>query len=438
MRIAYSLLLHLLVPFALVRLLARAARNPDYRRRVAERFGFVRPRATGAVWIHAVSVGEARGAAPLVRALMEADPDRRILITTMTPTGSATVRSLFGDAVDHCYVPWDLPGAVRRFLDHTRPVAALIMETEIWPNLFHACAERNIPVAIANMRMSERSARRYARFPRFTRETLSSPAILAAQAPEDAARLKALGAPADRLHVTGSIKFDLSLPADYERQTAALRGALGDERPVWIAASTHEGEDEIVLDAHRVLREKFPESLLLLAPRHPERFAAVARLASARGFRAGLRTQQRAGVALPAEMEVLVCDTMGELQLLYGAADVAFVGGSLVPTGGHNLLEPAAAGIPVVFGPHMFNFGEIARLTLAHGAGRRVAANGAGLAAAVRDYFDDCAARLDAGTRGKQMVDANRGALARLLGLLAPMLAGTPPGGIPAKIRAVE
>lgn len=438
MRIAYSLLLYLLVPFALVRLLARAARNPAYRRRIAERFGFVRPRATGAIWIHAVSVGEARGAAPLVRALMAADPQRRLLITTMTPTGSATVRSLFGDSVDHCYVPWDLPGAVRRFLGRTRPIAALIMETEIWPNLYHACAGRDIPIVIANMRMSERSARRYARFPRLTRDTLALPTILAAQTQEDAARLKGLGASAERLHVTGSIKFDLSLPDDYAQQTAALRGALGAERPVWIAASTHEGEDEIVLDAHRALREKFPELLLLLAPRHPERFAAVSRLASARGFRTGLRTEQRAGAALPAETEVLVCDTMGELQLLYGAADVAFVGGSLVPTGGHNLLEPAAAGIPVIFGPHMFNFDEIARLTRAHGAGRQVAANSAGLTAAVRGYFDDCAARLDAGTRGKRMIDANRGALGRLLGLLAPILAPGRRDGFSAKIGAAN
>jgi 3-deoxy-D-manno-octulosonic-acid transferase len=439
MRIAYSLLLYLLVPFALVRLLARAAHNPGYRSRIAERFGFIRPRATGAIWIHAVSVGEARGAAPLVRALMAADTARRVLITTMTPTGSATVRSLFGDAVDHCYVPWDLPGAVRRFLDRARPVAALIMETEIWPNLFHACAERDIPIAIANMRMSERSARRYARFPRFTRDTLSFPAILAAQTQEDAARLKDLGAPAERLHVTGSIKFDLSLPDDYARQAAALRDTLGAERPVWIAASTHAGEDEIVLDAHRAVRERFPEVLLLLAPRHPERFNSVARLASTRGFRTGLRTEQRTGAALPADTEVLVCDTMGELQLLYGAADVAFVGGSLVPTGGHNLLEPAAAAIPVVFGPHMFNFDEIARLTLAHGAGRQVAANSAGLTAAVRDYFDDCAARLDAGTRGKQMVEANRGALGRLLGLLAPILEDRGrPGRFSANIRAVD
>jgi 3-deoxy-D-manno-octulosonic-acid transferase len=422
MRIAYSLLLYLLLPFALVRLLVRAARNSDYRRRVGERFGFSGPRATGSIWVHAVSVGEARGAAPLVRALMAAEPGRRVLITTMTPTGSETVRSLFGDAVDHCYVPWDLPGAVRRFLDRTQPRAALIMETEIWPNLFHACAQRDIPIVMANMRMSERSARRYARFPGLTRNTLALAEVLAAQTNDDAARLGRLGAPDARLHVTGSIKFDLSLPADYAQQTAALRAVLGAERPVWIAASTHEGEDGIVLDAHRALRQRFPDMLLMLAPRHPERFAAVARLASTRGFRTGLRTGQRAGVALSPDTEVLVCDTMGELQLLYGAADVAFVGGSLVPTGGHNLLEPAAAGIPVVFGPHMFNFDEIARLALARRAGVQVN-DLKGLIAAVGSYFDDCAARLDAGTRGKQMVEANRGALGRLLGLTAPILA---------------
>lgn len=422
MRILYSFLLYVLAPFAFVRLFVRAARHPVYRQRIGERLGFVRPRAPGAIWIHAVSVGETRGAAPLVRALQTTYPDRRILITTMTPTGSATVHDLFGDTVEHCYVPWDLPGAVRRFLDRVQPCAALIMETELWPNLFHACAARGIPIAIANMRMSERSARRYSRFAAFTRATLALPSVLAAQTEADAARLRALGAPAERVSVTGNIKFDLTLPDDYAQQTAPLRDRLGAERPIWIAASTHAGEDEIVLDVHRALQKKWPSLLLLLAPRHPERFGAVAALAQARGFQTARRSGQRADSTLGPDVEVLVCDTMGELQLLYGAADVAFVGGSLVPTGGHNLLEPAAAGIPVIFGPHMFNFDEIARMTLSHGAGVQ-ARDGAELLVTVRAYFDDCASRLNAGTQGKQMIDANRGTLERLMVLLPNRIA---------------
>ncbi len=425
MRLLYTLLLYALVPFALLRLLVRAARQPAYRQRIGERLGFVRPGTPGAIWIHAVSVGETRGAAPLVRALQSRFPDRRILITTMTPTGSATVRDLFGDTVEHCYVPWDLPGAVRRFLDRVQPGAALIMETELWPNLFHACTARGIPIAIANMRMSERSRRRYARFARFTRAVLALPSILAAQNEADAARLRALGAPPERLHVTGNIKFDLTLPDNYEQQTAALRARLDAERPVWIAASTHAGEDEIILNVHRRLQKKWPSLLLLLAPRHPERFAAVAGLAQAAGFKMANRSLQSKDASLKPEVEVLVCDTMGELQLLYGVADVAFVGGSLVPTGGHNVLEPAAAGVAVVFGPHMFNFDEIARMTLAHGAGKQVR-NADELLAAVDAWFDDCAARLNAGTQGKQMIDANCGTLDRLLRILAPILSSKP------------
>jgi 3-deoxy-D-manno-octulosonic-acid transferase len=323
--------------------------------------------------------------------------------------------------VAHCYVPWDLPGAVRRFLDRMQPCAALIMETELWPNLFHACAARGIPIAIANMRMSERSRKRYARFARFTRAVLALPSVLAAQTEADAARLRAMGAPTDRLHVTGSIKFDVTLPDDYEQQTAALRNRLGAERPIWIAASTHAGEDERVLDVHRTLQKKWPSLLLLLAPRHPERFTVVAGLAQSGGFRTTRRSGQSPDASLEPEVEVLVCDTMGELQLLYGAADVAFVGGSLVPTGGHNILEPAAAGIAVVFGPHMFNFDEIARMTLAHAAGKQVR-DAAGLLAAVDAWFDDCAARLNAGAAGKRMIAANRGALTRLMALLTNLV----------------
>ena len=406
-----------MVPAVLTRLALRGLGNRGYWRRWGERFGFVpRLARAGAIWLHAVSVGETRAAAPLVRALQARYPGRRLLVTTMTPTGSDQVRQLFGDGVDHCYVPYDLPTAVRRFLSRTRPAAALIMETELWPNLFHACRKRGIPVAVANVRMSERSLRRYRRFPRLTRATLEQVDLFAAQTEADAGRMRALGARAQTVQVTGSIKFDIELPPDLATRARALRHAWGEARPVWIAASTHDGEDEPVLAAFAELRRRRPELLLILVPRHPERFGAVARLCRRGTHTVSLRSVGDA--ALGADTDILVGDTMGELQLLYATADVAFVGGSLVPTGGHNLLEACAVGVPSVFGPHMFNFAEIARLCAERGAGRRIAAAGE-LADAVAAWLDDPAARAVAGAAGRQLVEENRGALARTLALIS-------------------
>lgn len=420
MRFLYSALLYLLIPAVWLRLMLRGRRNPAYRRRIAERFGFVAPLARpGAIWVHAVSVGETRASAPLVRALMQAHPTRRVLITTMTPTGSDQVRALFGDQVDHCYVPYDLPTAVRRFLTRTRPVCALIMETELWPNLFYHCRRRGIPVMVANARMSAQSQARYARFAGFTRFTLQQLSLLAVQNAVDAERLRQLGAPAPITQVTGSIKFDIQLPAGLAEQARALRSTWGAQRPVWIAASTHEGEDEPVLAALAEVRLRHPSLVLILVPRHPERFGTVERL----GLRAGLRLSRRSSDAPNHETEVLLGDTMGELQLLYAAADVAFIGGSLVPTGGHNVLEACAVGVPCVFGPHMFNFDEIARLCLERGAAQQID-EAKQLGAAVGRYLDDAALRTQAGEAGRQLVEHNRGALARSVELINAQLRG--------------
>ncbi len=420
-RTIYSLILYLLVPVVLVRLLARGLRNPAYWRRWGERFGWIAPTASGRViWLHAVSVGEVRAAAPLARALLERYPDHLLLVTTMTPTGSDQVRALFGEQVMHGYVPYDLPSAVRRFLDRARPVVALIMETELWPNIFRECRARAIPVVVANARMSERSMRRYLRFRRFTASTLADVSVLAAQSPADAERLHLLGAPPAIVHTTGSIKFEIDLPASLREAADFLRGQWGRQRLVWIAASTHESEEEQVLAAYADLRRRIPRLLLVLVPRHPERFAAVARLVRKTGLPLARRSEQ--GGALDPAITVLLGDTMGELQLLYMAADVAFVGGSLVRgPGGHNLLEPAAAGIPVVFGPHMFNFEEVSRLTLEHGAGVQVR-DAAGLAAAVAAYLEQAERRAGAGEAARRMVEENRGALDRMLALVRPAL----------------
>jgi len=434
-RFFYSLLLYSLIPLAVTRLLWRSFRNRGYRQRWVERFGFVprldRPATAmdggsadnaGAVhpliWVHAVSVGEVRAAGPLVQALQRNYPGHRILVTTMTPTGSATVGELFGDSVAHCYAPYDLPTAVWRFLNRTRPVLALVMETELWPNLFHQCGRRGIPLVLANVRMSEKSARGYRRFARLTRATLRHVSVVGAQSPTDAERMRELGAP--RVEITGSIKFELDVPEGLVERARALRAGFG-PRPVWIAASTRDGEEPLVLDAYGRLRQRFPDLLLVLVPRHPERFDAVAKLCVQQGFGIERRSRRIDGAAT--DTDILLGDTMGELLLLHAAADVAYIGGSLVPLGGQNLLEACAVGTPVVFGPHMFNFREISRLALERGAARQVA-DSAGLADAVAAWLSDPEARRHAGEAGRQLVADNRGALDRTLALLPPALAG--------------
>ena len=422
MHAAYNWFLRLLFPYVLVRLTWRGLSNPDYWRRIPERFGFITPLSTPRViWIHAVSVGEVRAAVPLVRELSARYPDYPLLITTMTPTGSAQVRELFDGKVAHCYAPYDYPAVVRRFLDRTRPMMAIVMETELWPNIFHECRARSIPVFVTNVRMSESSMRKYQRFASLARSTLRQVSRFAAQSRADAERLLTLGADPESVTVTGSIKFELNTGASMRESAEVLRLAWGQDRPLWLAASTHQGEEEAVLAALAQLKrhKRFANMLLVLVPRHPERFAAVARLCRKSGFRIALRSETPG--AVPADVEILVGDTMGELQLFFGAADVAFIGGSLVPTGGHNLLEASAVGKPVVFGPHMFNFQEISQMTLERGAGVQIQAP-SGLAAAVSDFLGNANRRDHAGEAGRKMVEENRGALAANMRILEQLL----------------
>lgn len=416
----YSLLLYLLLPWIAVRLLFRGLRNPAYWRRWPERFGYIKnlglPRV---IWIHAVSVGEVRAAVPLVRALFERFPDHHILITTMTPTGSDQVVQIFGEKVAHCYVPYDFSSAVNRFLERAKPETAIIMETELWPNIFRLCRRRSAPVFVTNVRMSEPSMRKYLLFSQLTRLTLRNVALFAAQSQSDAQRLLTLGAPSDAVHITGSIKFEIKLPASLRESSEVLRGSWGRDRSVWIAASTHEGEEGFVLAACRELKHRFPDHLLVLVPRHPERFSSVARLCRRAGFKVALRSEQY-GMLDPA-CDILVGDTMGELQLLYGASDVAFIGGSLVPTGGHNLLEAAAVCTPVVFGPHMFNFEEISAMALEQGAGVRIQ-EPSQLSAAISDFMGNANRRFEAGEAGRKMVEENRGALEKNMHLIEGLM----------------
>jgi 3-deoxy-D-manno-octulosonic-acid transferase len=422
----WSVAAYLLLPYAVVNLAWRGIRYPAYWHRWPERFGFVtRVRGRRTIWVHAVSVGEVRSSAALIDALVERYPDRRVVVTTMTPTGSEQVRELLGGRVSHCYAPYDLPDAVRRFLDRVRPELAVIAETEFWPNIFAECRRRRIRLTLVNGRVSQASLRGYLRVPRIARAMLESADLLCVQTLNDAQRLRNLGAPERRVKVTGNLKFDVALPPRLLDEGHELRALWGRARPVWIAASTHGGEERQVLDAFAALRAGFPDLLLVLVPRHPERFGAVARLCRRRGHRVALRSRERG--ALPAGTAVLVGDTMGELQRLYAASDVAFIGGSLVPKGGQNLLEACAVQVPVIFGPHMFHFEEIASMALERGAARQVH-DSAELASAVALYFEQPELRRAAGRAAHTLVTDNHGALERTLRHLVAAWAPGAPG----------
>lgn len=422
MRLLYTALLYLLTPFVLLRLLWRSRELPDYRRRIGERFGFVpRPVQDVAAWVHAVSVGESLAAMPLIRALVERHGRGRVLVTTTTPTGSARVREALGDQVLHVYAPYDLPGAVARCVDRFRPQRVVIMETELWPNLFRALRRRGVPLVIANARLSPRSFRGYGRVRGFATATLADCSHIAAQSEADAARFRALGAPAQRVSAIGNLKFDQSVPEAQLEAGRALRERLGGSRAVWIAASTHEGEEENVLAAHRELRRALPDALLVLVPRHPQRFDAVARLIDRSGLSCRRRTALDAEDTLSAA--VLLGDSMGEMFMYFAAADVAFVGGSLVPVGGHNVLEPALLGKPVVFGPYMHNF--VAARELLLGADAAVEISERSLADSLAVLLGDARRRERMGEAGYAAVAANRGARERLLALIESLPAAS-------------
>ena len=424
-RLLYSCFFYLLLPLILLRLAWRSVRAPAYRRRIAERFGFY-PRALRRqlaestqplVWVHAVSVGEVVAAVPLVRALQQRWPDCRIHVTTMTPTGSERVRSLLGESVSHCYAPWDLPFAVDRLRQLLKPALLIIMETELWPNTIHQLAASGVPVLLANGRMSARSARGYQRFAALTRPMLAQLSAVAAQSGPDAERFIALGARPDRVVETGSIKLDVTLDDTLRQRAAALKQQWFEPRPrrIWVAASTHAGEETVILDALRQLdRQQTDGVLLVLVPRHPERFNRVVELCEQRGF----NTLRFSSGALPdAATEVVVGDTMGDLNLLYGLADLALVGGSLIPRGGHNMLEPALWGLPIITGPSDFNFLHISR-GLQEAGGLLQVRDARSLQAAVHNLLQNPGQAARMGSSALHYVEQSRGAMERLLSLL--------------------
>lgn len=415
-RTFYTILFYLALPVILCRLWFRGRKAPAYRERWLERLGVLPEFAAdkAPLWIHAVSVGETMAIVPLVKLLQARHPELPIVMTTMTPTGAERVAATFGESVRHFYCPYDLPFALNRFLNKLNPRACIIVETELWPNLINACRNRNLPVLVANARLSARSAKGYAKFAGVTEPMLRQIDLIAAQNETDGKRFVDLGLPADRLNVTGSIKFDVAAPEGSARLAYSLRQLWGQNRPVIVGASTHEGEEKVLLDTYRAQLEQFPDLLLVIVPRHPERFDTVANLVKQSGFSLARRSQ---GDQPKPDTQVYLGDTMGELMKLLAAADIAFVGGSLIERGGHNPLEPAVLKKPVVMGPHFFNFEQICD-QLSEAGGLSVVENAEAFERRINNLLTDKAMSREQGEKGYEFVVKNQGALERLYTLI--------------------
>ncbi len=432
MRSLYSLLTVILAPVAFSAALCRGLRDRRHSTGLLERFGWGPPTGgpTGAsvsIWLHAVSLGEVTAAAALVRALRARCPESPFVLSTSTQTGRARAQELFAGEADVRFLPYDTPGSVARFLARIRPRLGIILETELWPNLLHQCRRRGVPVVFASARLTQRSVSRYRRFGNLFRDLWAGNTLVAAQTAEDAERFIAIGAPRARTHVTGNVKFDMRVGEAVIEQGRALRLRYLGRRPVWVAGSTHAGEEEQVLDAHAALLPEFAGALLVLVPRHPQRFDSVSNLLKRRGLTFDRRSTAD---AVRPDAQVLLVDSVGELAAFYAAADVAFVGGSLVPVGGHNLLEPAALGVPVITGPYNANSADIARLLLETGGALEVP-DASALSGALHRLLADPALRRQVGARGREFVDAHRGSVERLIDLIDPLLAAPAPGEPP-------
>jgi 3-deoxy-D-manno-octulosonic-acid transferase len=419
-RFVYIFLAYLIAPLWIGVLALRGFRDKTRWRGFSQRFGLGETVATKSIWVHAVSVGEVQAAVPLVEALLQRFPTMPLVLTTVTPTGRARAEALFKQRVDVRFAPIDWPGSVRRFFQRVQPRLAVILETEIWPNLYQRCGALDVPLVLASARISPRSVNRYRRLVGLFRETLSHGIFIAAQSEGDAERFRSIGASPERTHVVGNIKFDFGYPTDMEARGHELRLMLGPNRPVWVAGSTHEKEEELLVAAHRRIRERFSTALLVLVPRHPPRFGDVANLLREEGLRFVRRTSAK---PVTADTEVYLLDTLGELPPFYAAGDVAFVGGSLGidHVGGHNLLEPAALSLPIVAGPHNFNSSDIARMLVERQA-LQIVHNPEELARVVGGLLANPTQRATMGSAGRKTVDDNRGAVKRLMEFLEPLL----------------
>ncbi len=420
MRFFYTLVVYFLTPFVLLRLFFLGFKNPAYRLRWLERFGFPlwsndnKP----VLWIHAVSVGEVNAATPIINRLFERYSQYQILVTTVTPTGAITVEQHFGKDITHLYLPYDLPFAVKRFLKIIKPSLLITMETEIWPNLYNACECSDIPILIINARLSEKSSKGYRLVSGLMKQTLMKVNVIAAQTRRDADRFISFGADKNKVFVTGNLKFDITIPHSITEQAQSLKRYFSVNRPVWIAASTQEGEEEIVLKAHKTVLKKYPDAILILAPRHPERVNKVVTLCEAAGVKYIKRTEQR---NFSSELNVYILDTLGELQLHYAASQLAFVGGSLVNTGGQNMMEPASLALPVITGPYTYNFIEISELLSAAGALARVSTVNT-LSQAVCRLLGDANLRHNIGEKGRLVIESNKGNINSLMVIIESYL----------------
>jgi 3-deoxy-D-manno-octulosonic-acid transferase len=417
MRYFYTLLAYLVAPVFLMVLWVRGLRDHRYWRNSGERFGRGPSPDQPSIWVHAVSFGEVQAAAVLVRCLHDRYPGVPLVVTTLTASGDERARTLLGERAIVRYMPLDLPGSVHRFFDQVKPRIAVIFETELWPNLYYECGRRRVPLVLASARLSPRAMGRYRNFLTLFRQVLSH-GVIAAQGEDDAARFRSLGAHPDRTHVTGNLKFDFALPADVSTKGQELRALYAEGRPVWVAGSTHGGEEDLVLEAHRAVRRVHPKALLVLVPRHPLRFTEVGTWLEKQNVRFIRRSNPSARTP---DIEVVLVDTLGELLDFYAMGDVAFVGGSLVTVGGHNLLEPAALGLPVLTGPHNFNSADIARV-LVDGGAAQIVKDSTELGARVAELLSNPAERARIGALARASVEGNRGALEKLLGLIDPLL----------------
>ncbi len=416
MRFFYSCLFYLLLPFIMVRLIWRSIKAPAYRYRWSERFArYNKKFPQNVIWFHAVSVGEVEALFPLVKQIQHQYPDVPLLITTTTPTGSARVRAVMRESVEHVYLPYDMPDAVNRFMRCFKPRMAVIMETEIWPNLFACCGENKIPLYVINARLSKKSASGYRKIPSLISPALACVKVIAAQTQDDACRFIAIGAKAEAVRTLGNVKFDVEVSSEIIDRGLQLKVELFTGRFVWLIASTHKDEEAIFLNIYKEIKQRIPELLLVIAPRHPERFSEVKKLCEQNQLAVVMRT---ANEMCCQYVDVYLADTMGELKMLYAASDVAFVGGSMVSVGGHNILEAAAVGAPVLFGPYMANFKEIAEGVLRQGAAIQCQ-NESEIIKAISVLYANSLYRQSLAEKGKVFIRQNQGAITRIFDLLS-------------------
>lgn len=430
-KFVYSLLFYLITPFIFLRLFIKSRKSPAYRKRWSERLGFIPSlsRKRPVIWVHSVSVGETIASAPMVKALQQHYPHYQLFITTMTPTGSERVTALYSQSVEHSYIPYDLPCALARFLKRVNPAMAIIIETELWPNTINACYSRGIPIILANARLSEKSAQGYARLGHLTRTMLQQFNMIACQHNEDGNRFLRLGLPKTNLCITGSIKFDIKISAQVQLSAEKLRASwekgFGRAAQVFIAGSTHAGEDSQIIDAFIKLKKQEKNLILVLAPRHPERFQKTFELAVSKGL---VVVRHSLNDPVSSNTDVILGDTIGEMMKLFIASDIAFVGGSLVEAGGHNILEPAAAGLPVLSGTYTFNFQEIASALEKAGGLIRIK-NSEDLFININKLLKNKAYYNHTCTHAKQFVENNRGALDNLLNIISQQIASAHENG---------